>query len=223
MPFWERTMNNVITSPDIYELDGEHIEKGYIENIARLHTKAFPRFFLTQLGTAFLKTLYTGYLEDENSGIVVAENKGKLVGFIAYSKEYPAFYKKLIKNHIVKFGFCSAVAAVKHPSFIKRLLGAFKKSDSVKKEEPYVELASICVSPDAEHLGIGSMMVRYLVENTDFTKYDYINLETDAENNDGVNNFYIKNGFRLARQYKTSENRRMNEYRYGVKDENLVH
>lgn len=216
-------MNDVKNSVKIYKLDREQTKKEYIDNIAKLHVKAFPQFFLTQLGTAFLETLYTGYLEDENSGIIVAEDEGKLAGFIAYSNEYSGFYKKLIKNHIVKFGFCSAVAAIKHPSFVKRLLGAFKKSDSVKKQEPYVELASICVSPEKEHSGIGSMLIRHLISETDFTKYDYINLETDAENNDGVNSFYIKNGFSLARQYTTAENRKMNEYRYGVKNENLVH
>ncbi|MBR4173198.1 MAG: GNAT family N-acetyltransferase [Clostridia bacterium] len=216
-------MNNVISGFDIYELDEKQIEKDCIKNIAKLHAEAFPHFFLTQLGTAFLETLYKGYIEDGNSGIIVAENDGNIVGFVAYSKEYSEFYKNLIKNHIVRFGICSAIAAIKHPLFIKRLFGAFNKSNSVKKQEPYVELASICVSPKAEHMGIGSALLGYLIEHTDFTKYEYINLETDAENNEAVNRFYIKNGFYLARQYMTPENRKMNEYRYGVKNENLVH
>lgn len=186
-----------------------------IQTIAELHKKAFPTFFLTQLGIPFLKTLYTGYIKDKNSGIIVAENKDRIVGFIAYSKEYSSFYKGLIKNHLFKFAFCSLGAAIKHPSFIKRLLGAFKKSDSVVKEEKYVELASICVDPRIESRGLGSKLIDYLKGIVDFDVYAYINLETDADDNEGANYFYVKNGFKLARTFVTAEGRRMNEYRYG--------
>ena len=48
----------------------------------------------------------------------------------------------------------------------------------------------------------------------DFNNYSYINLETDAEGNDGVNRFYVKNGFKLEREFITAEGRRMNEYRF---------
>lgn len=191
------------------------INQKTIQTIAELHKKAFPTFFLTQLGIPFLKTLYTGYIKDKNSGIIVAENKDRIVGFIAYSKDYSSFYKGLIKNHLFKFAFCSLGAAIKHPSFIKRLLGAFKKSDSVVKEEKYVELASICVDPRIESRGLGSKLIDYLKGIVDFDVYAYINLETDADDNEGANYFYVKNGFKLARTFVTAEGRRMNEYRYG--------
>lgn len=186
----------------------------YIKTIAELHKKAFPSFFLTQLGVPFLQTLYTGYMEDKDSGIIVAEDKRMPVGFIAYSNDYPRFYKGLIKNHLIKFAFCSLGAAIRHPSFIKRILGAFKKSESVVKEEKYVELASICVDPEIESKGVGSALIDYLKSIVDFTIYAYINLETDADGNDGVNRFYVKNGFRLERMFTTAEGRRMNEYRF---------
>ena len=153
-------------------------------------------------------------MEDENSGILVAEIDGELAGFIAYSKEYSRFYKVLVKRHLFHFAACSVIAVIRHPSFIKRLLRAFKKSDEVKKEETYVELTSICVNPQMKRKGIGSKLIDKLKEGTDFSVYEYINLETDACNNDAVNHFYIKNGFRLARSYVTAEGRKMNEYRY---------
>ncbi len=190
-------------------------DKSTIQTIAQLHKRAFPSFFLTQLGIPFLTTLYTGYMEDNASGIIVAETKGRIIGFIAYSKNYSLFYKGLIKNHLIKFAFCSLGAAIKHPSFTKRLLGAFKKSDSVVKEEKYVELSSICVDPRIESKGVGSKLIDYLKRTVDFDEYAYINLETDADNNDGANHFYLKNGFKLARTFTTAEGRRMNEYRYG--------
>ncbi|MCI9380190.1 MAG: GNAT family N-acetyltransferase [Dorea sp.] len=185
-----------------------------IREISELHKRAFPSFFLTQLGEPFLQTLYSGYMEDMNSGIIVAEDDNEIVGFIAYSNDYPQLYKGLIKKHLIKFAFCSLGAAIRHPSFIKRILGAFKKSESVIKEEPYVELASICVDPKLENQGTGTELINYLKDIVDFNAYAYINLETDADGNDVVNKFYKKNGFKLARQYTTAEGRRMNEYRY---------
>ncbi len=192
----------------------ERVDDNYIKNMARLHILCFPGFFLTQLGAPFLTMLYKGYKEDANSGIIVAEEEGELVGFIAYSNDYSKFYKNLIKKHVFGFAMCSVGAAVKHPSIIKRILGAFRKSESVAKQERYVELASICVSPVIKGKGVGSHLINYLKEIVDYDTYEYINLETDAENNDVVNRFYIKNGFKLSNMYITPEGRRMNEYRF---------
>lgn len=192
----------------------DYADENFIAKLSKLHMAAFPDFFLTQLGLPFLKTLYKGYMEDENSGIIVAEVNGKLAGFIAYSNEYSRFYKGLLKRHLIRFAFCSLLAVIHHPSFCKRLLGAFTKSNEVKKEEAYVELASICVNPKVGSKGIGSKLIDRLKDITNFTVYKYINLETDACDNDAVNQFYIKNGFQLARNYMTAEGRKMNEYRY---------
>lgn len=199
----------------IRELDKRNkADNLYIESLARLHMTAFPDFFLTKLGFPFLKTLYKGYLEDDNSGILVAEINGKLAGFIAYSNAYSDFYKILLKRHLIRFGICALFALVRHPSFFKRLLYAFKKSEQVRKNEAYVELASICVNPKVSNSGIGSRLISHLKSITDFSVFNYINLETDACENDAVNQFYIKNAFQLYRQYKTAEGRKMNEYRY---------
>lgn len=189
-------------------------EQQCVRELSLLHTRAFPDFFLTQLGVGFLDALYRGYLSDEKSGILVAEEDGRIVGFIAYSYDYPNFYKGLIKHHLMKFAFCSMGAAIKHPSFVKRLLGAFKKSDSVVKKEKYVELASICVDPKIKKRGLGSMLIDHLKDMVDLNQFAYINLETDAVNNEAVNRFYVKNGFELARSFFSPEGRKMNEYRF---------
>ena len=192
----------------------ENTDPQIIDEIAKLHKRAFPSFFLTQLGLPFLRTLYAGYMEDNESGIIVAEKDGRIIGFIAYSKDYPRFYKQLIKNKIVQFAGCSFLAALRHPSFIKRLLGAFKKSDSVKRKEKYVEIASICVDPRIKGHGLGTKLIETMKAKVDFSQFEYINLETDAENNEHAIRFYEKNGFVKTREYRTNEGRLMFEYRY---------
>ena len=197
---------------NIRELKGN--DQVYIRELAYLHCQAFPDFFLTQLGEPFLRTLYEGYLDDPNSGIIVAEDSQSLLGFIAYSNDYPEFYKRLINGKIVQFAWCSFLAVLRHPMFTKRILGAFKKSESVKKTEKYVELASICVKPSIEGRGVGSALIDYLKTKVDFNEYAYINLETDAVNNERAIGFYERNGFAFSGDYITPEGRKMNEYRY---------
>ena len=196
----------------IHELTAD--DKGRINEIAALHKRAFPDFFLTKLGVPFLKTLYSGYLEDKDSGIIAAEENGIIIGIIAYSNDYSKFYKGLIKHKIFQFAWCSFLAVLREPTFAKRLFGAFRKSGAVVKNEKYVELASICTFPDMKGKGIGTRLIDYFKSIVDFGEYAYINLETDADNNDAVNQFYIRNGFRLERTYITAEGRRMNEYHY---------
>ena len=75
-------------------------------------------------------------------------------------------------------------------------------------------MSSICVRPDCKAKGIGTQLISYLKDIVDFSEYEYINLETDAVNNDMVNAFYKKNGFSLKRWYLTPEKRKMNEYRF---------
>lgn len=94
------------------------------------------------------------------------------------------------------------------------LIKAFFKPGESKRDERYVELASIGVNPAAKSKGIGSKLIDALKAQVDFSTYTYITLETDAVDNEGANHFYKKNGFKLEREYETSEGRKMNEYRY---------
>ena len=196
---------------EIYELDKN---SSLASEIATIHKEAFPHFFLTQLGKGFLTTLYQGYIEDKESGIIVAEDNSHIVGFIAYSKDYSRFFSELKKNHIMRFAFSSLIAVIKKPSYFKRLLRALKKSDEVKRTEKYVELASIGVIHSSQGFGVGSKLIDRIKSMVDFSIYEYINLETDADNNEEVNAFYRKKGFELYREYVTPEGRRMNEYRF---------
>ena len=188
--------------------------KEKISEIVDIHLNTFVGFFLTDLGKGFLKNLYIGYLEDKNSGILIAVEKNKVIGFLAYSNDYSNFYKNLLKKKIVKFGFYSLISLLKHPIYFNRIIGAFGKSEEVKKSDKYVELASIGVESSFEGKGVGTQLINQLKKITDFNKYKYISLETDAKNNEKVNSFYKSNNFKLFYTYKTKQGRLMNEYHY---------
>lgn len=189
-------------------------EKETINQVVDIHLKTFTGFFLSFMGKGFLKQMYRSYCKHAESGLLVAFEENKPIGFLAYSGNSSGLYKYMIKTRLIPFAWYSLGAFFRKPKVFTHLIKAFLKPKETKREENYVELASIGIEPQKKSMGIGTMLVDELKKITDFEKYKYINLETDAVNNDGANHFYQKNGFVLERTFETSEGRKMNEYRF---------
>lgn len=191
-------------------------EKDVIKKVVAIHIKTFNGFFLTFMGKGFLRQMYSSYAQYNDAGLLVAYEDDTPVGFLAYSSDMSGLYKYMIKRKLIPFAWYSLCAFFRKPMVFMRLLRAFLKPSEAKRNEKYVELASIGVSPECKSKGVGSALISELRRITDFNMYRYITLETDAVNNEIANNFYKKNGFELYREYKTREGRKMNEYRcYG--------
>ena len=192
-------------------------DRKLIDQVVSIHLETFPGFFLTFMGRGFLRQLYTSYCKHPDSGLLVAFEQDTPVGFLAYSGALGKLYKYMIKTRLIPFGWYAAGAFVRKPSVFLRLVRAFLKPGESERSEAYVELASIGVKPEAKGVGVGSKLIDALKERVDFSKYAYINLETDAVDNEGANRFYEKNGFVLHHSFETREGRKMNEYRFGGK------
>lgn len=191
-----------------------NIEKDIIDDIVSIHLDTFQGFFLTFLGRGFLKLMYRSYVEHNNSGILVAFEDRTPVGFLAYSGDLSGLYKYMIRHRLIPFAWYSLGAFFRKPTVFMRLVRALLKPGETKRDEKYIELASIGVAPTAKSKGVGSMLIDTLKSYVDFNEYAYITLETDAINNDVANHFYLKNGFVLEREFTTNEGRKMFEYRY---------
>ena len=189
-------------------------ENDTINDIVSIHLNTFTGFFLTFMGRRFLNLMYRSYAEYMDSGILVAFEEEKPVGFLAYSGDLCGLYKYMIKKRLIQFGWYSLGAFFRKPTVFMRLVRAFLKPGETKREEKYVELASIGVDPNVKLKGVGSRLIDALKAQVDFSEYAYITLETDAVNNEGANHFYKKNGFVLEREFVTNEGRKMFEYRY---------
>lgn len=192
----------------------EKNEKTCIHDIVTIHLQTFTGFFLTFMGRGFLNQMYQCYTQHEDSGLLVAEEDGKAIGFLAYSADMSGLYKYMIKHRLVPFGWYSLGAFFRKPTVFMRLIRAFLKPGEAARNEKYIELSSIGVSPACKSMGVGSRLIETLKDTVDFSEYAYISLETDAVDNAAANCFYQKNGFVLFRTYDTQENRKMNEYRY---------
>lgn len=192
----------------------ENTEKDTINDIVSIHLNTFIGFFLTFMDRGFLNLMYRSYAEYKDSGILVAFEEEKPVGFLAYSGDLSGLYKYMIKKRLIPFAWYSLGAFFRKPTVFMRLVRAFLKPGESKREEKYVELASIGVDPNVKSKGVGSQLIDALKAQVDFSKYEYITLETDAVNNEGANHFYKKNGFVIEREFETNEGRKMYEYRY---------
>lgn len=191
-------------------------EKKLINDIVTIHLNTFTGFFLTFMGRGFLNQMYTSYCDYEEAGLLVAEEDGKAIGFLAYSSNFSGLYKFMIKTRLIQFGWYSIGAFFRRPSAFMHIISAFLKPGEAKREEKYVELSSIGVDPNIKSKGIGSLLIDSLKRKVDFTKFAYINLETDAVDNEGAIHFYEKNGFMRVRMFETDEGRKMYEYRFVV-------
>lgn len=189
-------------------------EKKLINDIVTIHLNTFTGFFLTFMGRGFLNQMYTSYCDYEEAGLLVAEEDGKAIGFLAYSSNFSGLYKFMIKTRLIQFGWYSIGAFFRRPSAFMHIISAFLKPGEAKREEKYVELSSIGVDPNIKSKGIGSLLIDSLKRKVDFTKFAYINLETDAVDNEVAIHFYEKNGFVRKRMFETDEGRKMYEYRF---------
>lgn len=189
-------------------------EKELINEIVTIHLNTFTGFFLTFMGRGFLKQMYQSYCDYDESGLLVAEEDGKALGFLAFSSNFSGLYKFMIKTRLIQFGWYSIGAFFRRPSAFMHIISAFLKPGEARREEKYVELSSIGVDPNVKFKGIGSKLIDALKDNVDFNKFAYINLETDAVDNEGAIHFYEKNGFVRERMFETDEGRKMYEYRF---------
>ena len=189
-------------------------ENNVIKQVVYIHLDTFRGFFLTFMGKGFLKQMYRAYTRHGSSKLLIAEEEGRVVGFLAYSGNLSELYKFMLKKQLFAFAWYSLWAFIRKPKIFMRLVRAFlKPSESVRKEK-YVKLTSIGIDPANKSKGVGSMLIDEMKKLVDFSDYRYISLETDANDNEVANKFYLKNGFELVGQYQTKEGRKMNEYRY---------
>ena len=192
----------------------EAINKELISQIVDIHMATFPGFFLTFLGKGFLRQMYTAYVHHEASDLLVATEGNTVIGFLAYSKHLSGLYKHMIKKSFIPFAWYSLGAFVRKPKVFMRLVRALLKPGETAREEKFVHVTSIGVSPEHKGKGIGSLLLDALKTSIDFSTYQYISLETDAINNEAAIQFYLKNGFCLVKEFETREGRKMHEYQY---------
>lgn len=170
--------------------------------VAKLHLKAFPSFFLTSLGQPFLVAFYNSVIKHHNGISVGLFENQTLVAFAVGASKKRGFYTSILKENGVRLLFKSLPSFFESPKSIIRLAKALKTKDS---NENFIlnnsTLLSICVNPLYAEKGFGTKILTAF-EELAFLNSEGISLTTDADNNDYVNHYYQKNGYSLAKQFE---------------------
>jgi ribosomal protein S18 acetylase RimI-like enzyme len=184
-----------------------------VRDLARLHRKAFPDFFLSTLGEPFLVQFYGGFLQDETAISVVARDEdGMRLGAVVGTTEPSGFFGRLVKHHWPGFALASTRAVLHNPGAASRLVRALRYRGEAPAGEKGALLSSICVDPAAQGGGIGRLLVDEWTRVAAAKGAHVAFLTTDAIGNDAVNGFYKARGWRLTDSYQTHEGRSMNRY-----------
>jgi GNAT superfamily N-acetyltransferase len=185
----------------------------HVPMVAKVHLESFPGFFLSFLGLRFLQHYYSGICSDpEGIKFVCLSNAEVPIGFVVGASNPRGFYKRLLKRDWLKFSLASAPAIIKHPIAIKRISRGLLHPAGNPVGADVAGLFSIGVHPELQGTGAGQLLVQVFLQETRTRGCKRVFLTTDRDNNEVVNTFYQKLGFRIERQYVTPEGRCMNEY-----------
>ncbi len=183
-----------------------------VDQILSVHREAFSGFYLDKMGPAFLRVYYECALANLGTiSLVAVQESGVVEGFVVGFKSPKLFYTEFrsVKSRLF---FPIIRAILRRPSLlIPSLLNVFKvNKDSINaNDETYTELVSIGVTGNAK--GIGSELLRKFIDSAWLSGANEIRLTTNRDDNDGVNQFYLKHGFhKMGIEYRNK--RALNKY-----------
>jgi ribosomal protein S18 acetylase RimI-like enzyme len=184
--------------------------KNDIEAIVRVHEAAFPDFFLTQLGTAFLRLYYKSVMNHMDGVLLTCKMDGATIGLCAGTVLSAGFNKKIIKANLFQFGIETLKLLFSKPKSLIHLMKNMSKEDSsVGDNGEYAELLSIAVDPTVQRSGAGKTMLLDLENEIREKGGKKLSLTTDFENNEKAIGFYKSLGYNEWYDFTTYPNRRM--------------
>ena len=181
-----------------------------INTIVAIHLDAFKGFFLTSLGSAFLKFYYECFVKSDETVTMVVEYDGVICGFSASSVASKGFNSRLIKSNLIPFTMLSLKMLFTTPRSLLRLAkNITKKGEGVEDNEDYAELFSIGVSNALQGKGVGRQLLAASEQVMKEKGAQKISLTTDFDNNDQVVGFYHSMGYKTLYEFVTYPNRKM--------------
>lgn len=190
--------------------------------VVDLHLRAFPGFFLSFLGPRFLTALYRATI-DLGEIALVAVVGGKVTGLAMGSSQPGSFFRRLRRVRLLEFAAASLPAIIRRPGIVLRLLRALRRPSEAAKAPGTATLLSLAVDPAAQTRGIGRMLVRAFVGECELRAACRVDLTTDKFENQQANVFYVRMGFRVAREITTPEGRVLYEYELDIPDVQTAH
>ena len=183
-----------------------------VDEIVSIHRTAFPHFFLTSLGVAFLRRFYGAIVRDEDGICLVSVGVNGLVGFAVGPRHPAKFFRKLLLRHGMWFAISAFSAVARRPIYVAaRLLRAIAyRGEGLPALQDAALLSSIGVLPVVQGTGVARGLVDRFCEEAASRGARSVYLLTDREGNDRANEFYSKCGFEIVTTAVRARGRVMN-------------
>ena len=188
-----------------------------IAQVVQVHIQAFPGFFLTLMGTRFLRLLYSGFLNHPTGISLVAcpqARPSEVIGFVVGTTQPQGFFSQLLRQHWLAFAMASLWPLLKRPGlvFVKLWSALFYRGESLPDQPDAALLSSLGVKPAAQGQQIGQQLVSAFIAHAQTAGATAVYLTTDQSNNAKANHFYTRLGFGLAGTCKRPHGRILNRY-----------
>jgi ribosomal protein S18 acetylase RimI-like enzyme len=188
--------------------------------VAKIHSVAFPNFFLTTLGDRFLRELYSGFLNHSSGIFFVADEAGNVVGFVAGTSSPDSFFPAMRQRRGLFFLINAIPAVLRNPMTVIRKLytAIFYSGDKPVELENGALLSSLGVMPMALGKNVGRELLAQFESDAFSRGAEFVYLTTDEIGNDRVNAFYRKCGYHEESRFLQQAHRPMLRY---VKNSNV--
>lgn len=184
-----------------------------VDQIVQIHCDAFKNFFLTSLGTEFLKFYYSSFIKNKETVCMVEVEDDAIIGFSAATVKSKGFNTRLIKSNLYDFFMWSLRMLFVNPKALMRLVkNLTKKSNVTEDKENYAELFSIAVGSNHQNKGIGKRLLKEAESELRIMGAHSISLTTDYYNNEATIAFYKTMGYDVLYDFVSYPSRRM--YRF---------
>lgn len=204
---------------DIIGISEVPIDSVDLSSIVDIHLDAFRGFFLTSMGRRFLTRLYAGFASFPGGILYVVKVNGEIRGFVAGTSVPNNFFKHLLVRQWYGFLLDSLPGFFRNPFLVFAKCGSavFYRGEAPKSIPNAALLSSIAVSPLVSGMGLGQKLVSAFLDQAKASGCDFVYLTTDSHNNESVNLFYQKCGFKLLDKIHRSPERIMNRWICKVK------
>lgn len=194
--------------PSSHAIELRPLRESDARRAAEMHTQAFPSFFLSSLGSAFLRELYAAFARDDRVVAVAATSDSEILAVAAGPLEPAGFFKKLARRNAVRFALAAAPAVLRRPSIACRVMRGINYRGT-KNPVGGALLSTLSVSPRAQRLGLGTQILEYWMSEVCKRGVTTAHLTTDRYDNSGTIEFYERSGWMTCDTHVTPEGREM--------------
>jgi ribosomal protein S18 acetylase RimI-like enzyme len=188
----------------------ERMSQGHLQQVAELHKECFPGYYLTELGSSFLRAMYGWFAKSPEAITHVAlDREGQLAGFVAGTADGSDYRRSLFRRTWRHMAIALGKRFVSNPALTLRLVGERKDlvsqglatvlgrrsgelepTGAIPSEERRgASLVSIGVKPSARRSGLGTTLSELFVREAWDRGCERITLSVRGDNL-GARRFY---------------------------------